>query len=200
MGSRRLVLLVVPIVVLSVAGVLAAGFAPLLVRDHPLLLIALDARNRYLLLVSGKVGAPEFIAVAVARRFASDPFSYLLGRWYGDRAARWVDRRLLPGGRLSAATIEGAFRRVADVAVFLLPGALVCFLAGSTGMRPARFVSLNLIGTLLVVVAVRMFATAAAGPLGGVVRFNDRNAGWLTVLFIVGTAAWLYWRRRNPAE
>lgn len=200
MGSRRLALLVVPIVVLSVAGILAAAFAPLLVRDHPLLLIALEARNRYLLLTSGKVGTPEFIAVAVARRFASDPFYYLLGRWYGDRAARWVDRRLLQGGRLSAATIEGAFRRVADAAVFLLPGALVCFLAGSTGMRPSRFVSLNLIGSVLVVVAVRMLAAAAADPLGEIVRFNDRNARWLTVLFVVGTVAWLYLRRRNPAE
>ncbi|MGH8904476.1 MAG: DedA family protein [Egibacteraceae bacterium] len=199
MGSRRVALLAVPIAVLSIAGILAAAFTPLLVRDHPLLLIVLEARNRYLLLVSAKLGTAEFITVGVARRLASDPFYYLLGRWYGERAAQWVDQRLGGGARLTE-SVEQWFRRVADVAVFLLPGALVCALAGLTGMRPARFVSLNLAGSLVVVVALRVLAAAAAGPIGEIVRFNDRNAGWLTVLFVVGTAAWLYWRRRNPAE
>ncbi|MGH8886340.1 MAG: hypothetical protein ACRDYX_14420 [Egibacteraceae bacterium] len=196
-NSRRVALLVVPIVVLSIAGILAAALTPLLVRDHPLLLIVLEARNRYLLLVSGKVGTAEFIAVGVARRLASDPFFYLLGRWYGDRAVDYVEQRW--GGRRHTVDLVGrAFRRVADAAVLLFPGALVCALAGSTGMRPARFVSLNLAGSLLVVVALRVLADAAAGPLAKIVDFNDRNAGWLTALFVVATAAWLYWRRRNP--
>jgi membrane protein DedA with SNARE-associated domain len=197
--SHRVVLLAVPIVVLSIAGILAAAFAPLLVRDHPLLLIALEARNRYLLLVSGKVGAAEFIAVGVTRRFASDPFFYLLGRWYGDAAVGWIEQRW-PGGRRTIESLQRLFRRVEDAAVFLFPGALVCVIAGATGMRPARFVTLNLFGSLFVVVVLRMVAAAAADPFDVIVRFNDRNAGWLTVLSAIGTAAWLYWRRRNPAK
>ena len=84
MRNRRAAWLVVPIVALSAAGIAAAAFTPILVRDHLLLLIVLEARNRYLLLVSGKLGVTEFVVVGVARRFASDPFFYLLGRWYGE--------------------------------------------------------------------------------------------------------------------
>ena len=189
-GFGRFTLLAVPIVALSIAGILAAALTPLLVRDHPLLLILLESRNRYLLLVAGKVGVAEFIVVAVIRRFASDPFFYLLGRWYGDAARGWVARGWGGGARM-AQVVERLFRRVAGITVLLFPGALVCVLAGSTGMSPRRFVTLNLIGSLVTVVGLRLLADVAAGPLDVIVRFNDRNAGWLTVAFVVATVAWV---------
>ncbi|MGH8930378.1 MAG: hypothetical protein ACRDZO_07010 [Egibacteraceae bacterium] len=195
-GFGRLALLAVPIVALSIAGILAAAFTPLLVRDHPLLLILLESRNRYLLLVAGKVGVAEFVVVAVMRRFASDPFFYLLGRWYRDVADGWVAKR---GGVRLTQVVEALFRRVAGITVLLFPGALVCILAGSTGMSPRRFVTLNLIGSLVTVVGLRLLADVAAGPLDVIVRFNDRNAGWLTVVFVVATVAWVGTRsRRQP--
>jgi membrane protein DedA with SNARE-associated domain len=197
--SSSVALLVVPIVVLSVAGILAAAFTPLLVRDHPLLLIVLESRNRYLLLASPKLGLVEFLAVGVLRRLASDPFFYLLGRWYGEAAVRIVERRW-SGGQSVAALVERVFRRVADLAVLLFPGALVCVLAGSTGMSPRRFATLNVAGTVITVAALRALAEVASGLLEAVVRFNDRNAGWLTVIFVVLTVCWFAWRYRRQAE
>jgi membrane protein DedA with SNARE-associated domain len=189
-GGRRAALLVVPIVALSIAGILAMALTPLLVRDHPLLLLLLESRNRYLLLVSEKIAWPTFVGVGTLRRFASDPFFYLLGRWYGDPARRWVARHLSGGARLTC-LIERVFRRVRGIAVLLFPGALVCVLAGDTGMPTRRFVSLNLLGSLLAVVGLRLLARVAAGPLHVIVQFNDRNAGWLTVCFAGATVVWL---------
>jgi membrane protein DedA with SNARE-associated domain len=131
----------------------------------------------------------------VLRRFASDPFYYLLGRWYGDRAAAWMERRA--GAGPFAADLQRGFARIGDLAVLLAPGALVCTLAGATGMPPRRFVALNLIGSIGAVVVVRLVADAAAGPLATVMRFSDDNAVWLTVVFAAVTALWLLVERRR---
>ena len=53
---------------------------------------------------------------------------------------------------------------------------------------------------VLVVVALRVFADAVAGPLDAIVRFNDRNAGWLTVMFVALTVLWLALSRRRQAQ
>jgi membrane protein DedA with SNARE-associated domain len=192
---RRLALVVVPLVVLSLAGIAAAALTPLLVRDAPLLLLLLESRNRYLLLVAAKVDPVPFVVVGVLRRLASDPFYYLLGRWYGDRALRWVSRRAGDEGLLT--DVERAFARVAAPAVVLFPGALVCALAGSTGMPPRRFAVLNVLGSVAAVVGLRLLADAAAGPLGAVVGFSDRNAGRLTAVFVLLTLGWLVLERRR---
>lgn len=206
-GRRRVLLVVVPIAVLSAAGIAAAALTPVLVRDHPLLLLVLESRNRSLLLAGPRVDPVPFVVVGVLRRFASDPFYYLAGRWFGDRAVAWAEDRF-GGGRRGASgppaplrdaatRLEALFARFADVLVFLFPGALVCALAGASGMRPRRFVALNLLGSLAVVVALRLVVDAAGGPLAAILDFNDRNAGWLTAVFVVGTAVWLLSQRRQ---
>jgi membrane protein DedA with SNARE-associated domain len=185
----------VPLVVLSVAGIVAGAFTPLLVREAPLLLLVLESRNRYLLLVAARVEVVPFVVVGVLRRMASDPFYYLLGRWYGDRAVAWLERRA--GGGHLAADVARWFGRIADFAVVLAPGAIVCTLAGVSGMRPRRFVVLNLIGSIGAVVVMRLIADAVAGPLATIVGFSDRNAVWLTAVFAAGTVIWLLAERRR---
>lgn len=193
--GRRLALLTVPIAVLSVAGILAAAFTPVLVREAPLLLLVLESRNRYLLLVAARVELVPFVVVGVLRRLASDPFFYLLGRWYGERGVDWAQRRA--GAGTWAQTVTRVYGRLAVPAVLLFPGALVCVLAGATGMPPRRFVTLNLTGSVAAVVGLRLLAEAAAGPLDAVVDFSDRNAGWLTAVFATVTVVVLLIDRRR---
>jgi membrane protein DedA with SNARE-associated domain len=198
---RRLALVAIPIAVLSAAGIAAAAFTFLLVREAPLLLLVLESRNRYLLLVAAKVGFTSFLVVGVLRRFAGDPFYYLLGRWYGDAAVRWIERRSGTGWLML--DVQRWFSRLAAPAVLLFPGALVCVLAGATGMSPRRFVSLNLVGSVGTVLALWFVADATAGPLAAIVDWTDRNALWLTGLLVAATAGWLSveWRRgRGPVE
>lgn len=195
---RRLALLTVPIAVLSLAGLAAMAFTPILVRDAPLLLLALESRNRYLLLVAARVDLVPFVVVGTLRRLLSDPFFYLLGRWYGEHGVDWARRRTGAGAWTQSVT--RLFGRLAVPAVLLFPGALVCVLAGATGMPPRRFLALNVTGSVGAVVGLRLLADVAAGPLAAIVAFSDRNAGRLTAAFVAVTVlVVLADRRRSRA-
>lgn len=181
-------------------SLLVAAFSPLLVRDHAPLLLLLQPANSYLLLISGKVDAAPFVVIATLRRVLGHLPFFLLGRWYGDRARDWLARGGADGGLVAA--VERLFSRAAAPALLAFPSSLTGVLAGSAGMAPRRFLALDLLGTALTVVLVRLAATAASGPLAALVGFIDGNAGRLTVVFAVAVALWLafeYGRGRTPA-
>lgn len=186
-SRRTLALLVAPIAVLITAGTVANALTPVLLKEHPLLLISLEARNRNLLAAASRVDLVPFVVAGVVRRMASDPLFFLLGHLYGDRALRWAERRLGSGELLVKAT-EAWFRRASAVMVFFFPGALVCVLAGVSRMSPRVFLALNFAGTLTAVVVLRLFAHALSGPIEAVLAFNDRNVKWLTLVSVVAVA------------
>lgn len=171
-SRRTLVLLVAPIVAITAMGLLASAFTPALATRHPLLLIALDARNRFLVLAR-HVDLVPFVVVAVLRRFFSDPLFYLLGRLYGEGAVRWLEKKG-GGGQLVVLT-EKLFKRFGYPMVFLFPGAIVCALAGQTGMSPVGFLAANVAGTLTAVLAVRRFSATIASPVEGLLGFFNRH-------------------------
>ena len=181
---------------LTIVGTAGNALFPALLENHPLLLIALDARNRQLVLTSNKVDLWPFVAVGVSRRLLSDPLYYLLGRFYGDDAVRWIERQMGDGGGLVRG-VERAFRRVAPLMVFLFPGQLVCVLAGATGMSPVLFLALNVLGTLAVVFLLRRFGDAFSGPVESVTGFVGDNWRWLTAVSVLFTALWLWQQRRT---
>jgi membrane protein DedA with SNARE-associated domain len=171
-SRRTLILLVTPIVILSTAGTIASAFIPALAAHHPLLLIALDSRNRMLVLAR-RVDLVPFMTVGILRRILSDPLFYLLGFLYGDRAIRWLEKK---GGGGSLVTLtEGWFKKASYLMVFLFPGAIVCALAGATKMRPWVFAVCNFSGTLASVIMVRLFSDAISSPVDAMVRFFDRH-------------------------
>jgi membrane protein DedA with SNARE-associated domain len=171
-SRRTLILLVTPIVFVVAIGFVASAFTPVLATKHPLLLIALDARNRFLVLAR-HVDIVPFVLVAVLRRSFSDPLFYLLGRFYGEGALRWLEKKG-GGGELVVLT-EKLFKRAGYPMVFLFPGAIVCALAGQTGMSPVGFVAANLAGTLTAVFAVRRFSATIASPVEGLLGFFNRH-------------------------
>jgi len=186
-SRRTLILLVTPIVVLTIAGTIGNAFIPTLAADHPLLLIMLDARNRQLVLAR-HVALPAFFTVAIVRRMLSDPLFFLLGRFYGDSAVRWLEKK---GGGGSLVTFtERLFHKkwASYPMVFLFPGAVVCALAGATGMGAGAFMFLNLAGTIAAVAALRLFSDAVASPVEAVIQFFDRHkvaTTTVTVLLVV---------------
>jgi hypothetical protein len=62
-----------PIAVFTALGVVGTALTPPLAARHPLLLIAMEARDRNLLLAR-HVGVAVFLIVGSARRLISDPF------------------------------------------------------------------------------------------------------------------------------
>ena len=185
-----------PIVIGTTAGLVGNALFPTLLRDHKLLLITLDARNRQLLPVAHHVPLVAFIVVATLRRFWMDPSFYVLGRVYGDDAVRWLEKRAGEAGAV-VRTLESLFARVGPVLVFVFPGAVICVLAGATQMKPRLFVTLNIVGTLCMVVAMWTVAGVFEGPVGSFTDFVSRNAVWLTGLTMVITAGYALAQRRR---
>jgi membrane protein DedA with SNARE-associated domain len=188
-SRTKLVLLIGGITVVIVAGTIATLFTPALAAHHPLLLIALDARNRMLVLAR-RVDLVPFVVVSTLRRLASDPLYWLLGYWYGDRAIRWLQKK--GGGGELVVWTERLFAKAAYPMVFLFPGAVVCALAGATGMPFAAFLAVNLAGTIAAVIAVRLSSGLIAAPVDAFLEWVRDNlvpvtVGWivLTVLAIV---------------
>lgn len=171
-SRRTLILLVGPIVALSAAGTIATAFTPALAANHPLLLIALDSRNRMLVLARD-VDLLPFVLVALFRRTLSDPLFYLLGRFYGDGAIRWLEKKGGGGGLVTFT--EKLFAKAGYPMVFLFPGAIVCALAGTAGMPFGGFVAANVAGTIASIFAVRAFSGVVASPVDSLIAFFDRN-------------------------
>jgi membrane protein DedA with SNARE-associated domain len=190
----RVAVLVAPIVVLAVGATIATALTPALAAKHPLLLITLEARNRNLLLAR-RVEIVPFIVVATIRRTLSDPLYFLLGHFYGDAVIRWLEKK--GGGGVAVRWVESVFARAAYPMVFLFPGALVCALAGSTGMRPLVFGILNVAGTISAVVLLRKFGDVFGGPVDSVLEFFNRNIVWTTGITAVSVIVWLVWQRRQ---
>jgi membrane protein DedA with SNARE-associated domain len=171
-SRRMLILLVAPIVMITTMGLIASAFTPTLATRHPLLMIALDSRNRFLVLAR-HVDIVPFVIVAVLRRSFSDPLFFLLGRFYGENALRWLQKKGGAGDLVPFT--EKLFKKAGYPMVFAFPGAIVCALAGQTGMSPIGFMIANLSGTLASVFLVRRFSSAISSPVEGLLDFFSRN-------------------------
>ncbi len=133
---------------------------------------------------------PYFV-VGVARRLLEDPAYYLLGWRYGERGVSWLDG-LMPGTEAGFRRSEHWFRRFATLAVALEPGAAVCLLAGTSRMSPGWFATVNVIGTVIRVAAIRFVGRVAVGRVNAVLHVlaEFRTAATaVTALLSAATAA-----------
>jgi membrane protein DedA with SNARE-associated domain len=121
---------------------------------------------------------------------------FLLGHLYGDGAVRWAERKF-DFGTGTIQRIEKIFQKAGPVLVFFAPGALVCVLAGATGMSPLVFFVLNVVGTIFTVTVLYHFASIVEGPVDAINGFYGNNFKWLTVVTIILTVlyVWNQWRQ-----
>jgi membrane protein DedA with SNARE-associated domain len=193
---RKLTLLVGPLVLTFAATSIGVAFAPALLERAPVALILLAPLIRHLVLASPALDAPTFYVVGLVGFFLVDPFAYLLGREYGSGAVEWVIRRAgAAAGWIR--WVERMFRRAAPLVLLVSPGPFVNLLAGASGMRVPAWLCLNLGGTLGLLVLVRLFGEALAGPIGVVRAFVEANVLALTVGSVVLVAGGTLLRRRR---
>ena len=119
-GRHTLKLLVAPIIVLIVVSNIGDALAPKLVEDNPLLLIAMNARNRNLILVTNQLDALSYYLVGTLRLLLSDPLFFLIGYWYGDTALTWMEQRTKTYGSMLRQWERG-FGKAAYPLVFIAP-------------------------------------------------------------------------------
>ena len=184
-----------PIVAFTALGVVGTALTPPLAARHPLLLIAMEARDRNLLLAR-HVGVAVFLVVGSARRLISDPFFYLLGRYHGRVGVAWLQRH--GGGRVVAATVR-AFRRAAYPMLVVFPGAVVCTLAGDAGVPPAAFGVIVVLRTIAVVLMIRFVGNVFAGPVDATIHFFDQHLVATSLASVALMGVFLLWERRNGA-
>lgn len=183
----KLALVLTPIVIAVVASYISAGFFPKLVKDHPIALLALNARSRNIVLVAGQLAFLPVLIVSLARRLVLDPFFFALGRMYGTNGVRWVEKKIVGAGD-TVRFIEKWFHKVGWLFVMLYAGEIVCTLAGATGMSLAAFIFFDFLGTVLLIGGAYYFSGAFSGPVGGITDFIGRFSLPLTILTLLMTA------------
>ncbi len=143
-----------------------------LVDDDPLTLIALSPRDRNLALMSPQLEFVPFFVVGFVRLVFFDPWSYLLGFWYGDRALAWIQRRSRTYGPLMDEA-TGGFRRYAAPLIVLFPNNVICMMAGASGIGVGTFVALNAFGTAARLLLIRQFGNIFGSQL-------NSATGWIS--------------------
>lgn len=195
-SRRTLTLIVTPIVIVVAFGYAGQAFFPTLLDRHPLALVAMEPRNRNIILVAGEVAFWPLLIVATLRRLATDPLFYLLGRLYGDAGVRWAEKKLGDAGVI-VTTLERWFAKAGPLLVMLAPGLYVCVLAGAAGMHPVLFFALNILGTVAMVSLMYWFSDRIDPVISPVTEFIQRYALPLTVVSFALTAVWLMDQRRR---
>lgn len=197
-SRRTLWLILTPIVILSVAGTASDIFAAAIIKDHPLLQMFLNPRNRYLAYAAIHVDAVPYYTVGFFRLVLTDPLFYLLGVLYGDAALRWVERKMGDSEGFIK-MIERGFAKAAYPVVMLMPNYLVCVMAGASGMRLPVFIALNVTGTIFRLVSLRYVGDAFSGPLTAFVDFISRYRWWF-VAFSAAVFGLQYLTKRRAGK
>lgn len=168
--------------------------------EHPLIFIALNARNRNLVLATTYLDAWSYYIVGTLRLLVSDPLFYLLGIWYGDAAVRWMERKSPTYGSLMRGA-EQWFGKAAYPLVAIAPNNFICLFAGASGMSVPIFLALNVSGTVVRLWLLRQLGDFFSTPLRSLSTFiQDHRLAVLGVsIAIVAFTVWNE-RRRGGGE
>jgi hypothetical protein len=168
----------VPITAVLIAGYVAAASWATLLKSNPLLLIALSPVNRYLLLTTNHLDALPYFGVGLARHLLPDPFMFLLGYWYGDRALRWINETYPVTQRLTGEDGRGledpTHRRLLYPLAFVMPNNWVSVLAGAARLPATTFAVLNITGTLARLALCRWIGVLLREQIEDIAAWVDR--------------------------
>lgn len=193
--SRTIVRLVLGfIIVRTIVANVATVFAPGLVPNpktgdpgNPLLLMVLNTQKRWLISAKDEPFLVYF-PVGLFSQLLSDPFWWLIGRWYGDAGIRWAERKFGD----SITQLELMFKKAAYPMVAIAPNPYICLMAGAAGMAPPVFFALNIGGTIVALLFYRWVGDIFSGPLDAVFGFLRTNQKYFIALSlaIVGFQMW----------
>lgn len=169
-SRTKLTLVAIPIIGLIILSNVGDALAPDLVNSHPLRLLAMNARNRNLILVTNNLDAPSYYIVGTLRLLLADPLFFLLGRWYGDTAIKWMESRTKTFGS-QLRHMEGWFAKAAYPIVFIAPNQYICLFAGAAGMSVVGFFIANISGTIVRLYLIRRLGEAFEAPIDDLLGF-----------------------------
>lgn len=200
----HLTILMVPVACVVIAGYVANASWASLVRDHPAVLIGLSPINRYLLLTTNELSAATYFGVGFVRHLLPDPFFWLLGYWYGDRALRWLVEtypviRTIAGEDGRALEAPGS-RKILYPLAFFAPNTWVSVLSGAARIPFPAFLALNATGTLARLALFRWIGAVFSDEIRSIVRFvSDYQwpATMISVVIVLAGIAFQFRRHRG---
>lgn len=168
----------IPFALLLIAGYIAGGSWPVLLKNHSAQLIALSPINRFLLLTTNSLDAVTYYGIGLLRHVAPDPFLFLLGYWYGDRALKWLGEIYPIVQKIAGEDGHGLkdpkhHRLVAPLA-FLMPNTWVSVLCGAARIGFPKFLLLNIAGTAARLVLLRYVGSVFADQIRDIADFIAR--------------------------
>ncbi|MBI2710515.1 MAG: hypothetical protein HYX34_12600 [Actinobacteria bacterium] len=195
-GARNLA--IGAVIAFTAAAWIGDSLASYLFDRHPALLILLNARNRNLVLTQRYLDWWSFFGIGLVRLVISDPLFFVLGRWYGDAAVRWTERKSPTYGPMFR-TAERWFGTASYPLVALAPNNFICLFAGASGMSVPVFAALNVGGTVGRLTLLWFVGDVFSDPLNAVQGFI---AARRLPLFVLSTAllAFTIWRDRRSGQ
>jgi membrane protein DedA with SNARE-associated domain len=169
--SRRALSFVVgPLIAMVIASYVGDALTTTLATSHPAWLIALNARNRILILTTNELDAWTYYGIGSVRLLMSDPLFFILGMWYGDAGVEWMERRTHTWGQMLR-QLQQWFGKAAYPLIFIAPNNPICLFAGAAGMPLRAFFAVNIAGTFARLWLIRRFGEAVENPIEDVLDF-----------------------------
>jgi membrane protein DedA with SNARE-associated domain len=169
--SRRALSFVVgPLIAMVIASYVGDALTTTLATSHPAWLIALNARNRILILTTNHLDAWTYYGIGSVRLLMSDPLFFILGMWYGDAGVEWMERRTHTWGQMLR-QLQNWFGKAAYPLIFIAPNNPICLFAGAAGMPLRAFFAVNIAGTFARLWLIRRFGEAVENPIEDVLDF-----------------------------
>lgn len=172
-----------------------ALWASLLGR-RPLVLLALNAKPRYLLLTVNHLHPWAYYPFAATRLMITKPLVWLVGAWYGPRAMTWAENRSQRGGRV-VRWAERHFERWGAVIIFVTSNNVVCLLAGSSGFPLGWFLVLAAAGTLVRLFLIDLLGEALTRPIDAFTAWVGDHRPVIVAASITVVVIAVWWERRH---
>ena len=185
-----------------VLGWIGDAFWASLVDRHPLGLVLLNAKPRYLLLTTNDLDTFAYYLVGTLRLVWTKPLVWLIGAWYGEAAIRWAERRWDPGRRVLRPA-QRIFGRWGWIVVLVTSTNVICLLAGASGMSLVLFITLATVGTVARLAVIRLAGNVLERPIDwivGLIAAHRVLVVALSVALVVGSVLWERRRGRGQLE
>jgi membrane protein DedA with SNARE-associated domain len=177
---------VVAFVALVVCTNIAGATWASLDDEHPLQLLMLSARNRYLVLAVPSVSSPlAWAVVGALRLLLAAVVCHMIGRCYGDRALRWF-WRFLGMPQEQVVKFEQQVAKAEWIVVpFFVGSNIVWALTGAAGTSWRRLAPMFAIGVSVRLALIWWLSKAFESELRSVIEWTNRYQLWI----IIGSVA-----------
>ncbi len=179
---------VVGFVVLVVCSNVAAASWARLAKPHPLGLLWLSSRNRFLVITAPSSHVVPWALVGAARLFVAAIVCHMIGRCYGDRALRWFWRFLGMPPEQVAKFEQQIAKAEWFVVPFFVGSNIVWALTGAAGTSWKRLAPMFAIGAAARLALLWWLADAFRSQLTSFITWTSRYQWWIiggSVVFVV---------------